>query len=112
MSKTDLKADLMCQCYSHNWTESHCFELSIRNISRIVENAYRSLSKCSATSCHFSFTSCLFILADCMTKATSNYCIKFVADTNTSGGYNEETVSQNNNLDFVVMLLRYIVDLK
>lgn len=107
MSKTDLKADSMCQCYSHNWTESHCFELSIRSISRIVENA-------CATSCHFPFTSYLFILADCLTKATSNYCIQFMADTNTSGGYNEETEwrKTNNNLDFVVMLLRYIVDLK
>lgn len=105
MSKTDLKADSMCQCYSHNWTESHCFELSIRSISRIVENAYRSLSKSCATSCHFPFTSYSFILADCLTKATSNYCIKFMADTNTSGGYNEETVccKTNNNL----MLLRY-----
>lgn len=69
MSKTDLKADSMCQCYSHNWTESHCFELSIRNVSRIVENAYMSLSKCCATSCHFPFTSHLFILADCVDQS-------------------------------------------
>ncbi len=64
MSITDLKADSMCQYYSHKWTESHCFELSIRSFSRIAENGYGSLSMSCATSCHFPFTSHLFVLAD------------------------------------------------
>lgn len=48
-----------------------------------------------------------------LTKATSNYCIKCMVETNTSGGYNEETERHktNTNLDFVVMLLRNIVEL-
>lgn len=47
-----------------------------------------------------------------LTKATSNYCIKFMAETNTSGGYDEETECRKTNtkLDFVVILMRKIVE--